>query len=177
MLQGLTASLLMDEVKDKSLKKQQLGLYQRVVAVNGRSVLSLDEYKCCVDGMKKFTITLVPLPSTIFMTDQPKVIAHKVTHFAFSGGRDTKALQEKFGAKLEVDVPYQYLRHIIEDDEYLEQIGNAYASGKMMTSEIKQICIDELTTLVTDHQERLAHVTDDVVHHFMNPNRASLKFF
>merc|ERR1712151_1452689 len=107
-----------------------------------------------VEGMREFTITVAPLPSTIFMTDQPKVIKHKVNSFAFSGGQVTKELKAKLGANLEVDVPYQYLRHIVEDDDYLDQIGHAYASGKMMSAEIKQICIDESTRLIKDHQDR-----------------------
>jgi tryptophanyl-tRNA synthetase len=169
--------LLIDEVRDKSLKKQQLGLYQKVIAVDGSPVSTLDEFKRCTEGMKQFAITVVPLPSTIFMTDQEKVIAYKVKHFAFSGGQDTKALHEKIGGNLDVDVSYQYLRHILEDDDYLDQIGEAFASGKMMSADMKRICTDELTRLVTDHQRRLANVTDDVVRHFMNPNRPSLQFF
>merc|ERR1739845_47770 len=123
--------LLIDEIKNKALKKQRLGLYHRVTAVNGKHVSSLDEYMHSVEGMREFTITVAPLPSTIFMTDKPKVIKHKVNSFAFSGGQATKELQEELGANL-------------EDDERLDRIGQAYASGKMMTAEIKQICIDEL---------------------------------
>lgn len=169
--------LTIEQVTDKTLKKQGLDLYQKVSAVNGKTVASIEEYKKSVEGVNEFSILVALLPSTIFMTDAPGMIKHKVTKFAFSGGQDTAALQEKFGAKLEVDVPYQYLRHIMEDDAQLEQIGNDYACGIMMTGQIKQICSDELTRVVTKHQERLASVTDDLVRHFMDPNRASLRFF
>merc|ERR1712113_419734 len=116
-------------------------------------------------------------PSTIFMTDTPKMIAKKVNKYAFSGGQQTRELQEKLGADLDVDVPYQFLRHIMEDDARLEQIGEEYAAGRMMTGEIKNICIAELTKLVKKHQENLAQVTDEVVRHFMDPTRHSLRCF
>eukprot|EP00931_Biecheleriopsis_adriatica_P102111 TRINITY_DN77135_c0_g1_i1.p1 TRINITY_DN77135_c0_g1~~TRINITY_DN77135_c0_g1_i1.p1 ORF type:complete len:436 (-),score=89.96 TRINITY_DN77135_c0_g1_i1:176-1483(-) len=116
-------------------------------------------------------------PSTIFMTDTPKLIAKKVNKYAFSGGQETRELQEKLGANLDVDVPYQYLRHIMEDDLRLEQIGQDYANGKLMTGELKKICIDELVKIVENHQEAMRHITDETVRHFMDPTRQSLKAF
>merc|ERR1711920_251324 len=116
-------------------------------------------------------------PSTIFMTDTPKMIAKKVNKYAFSGGRETRELQEKFGADLDVDVPYQYLRHILEDDARLQQIGDDYAIGKLMTGDVKKICIDELVRVVERHQDRMRHITDETVRHFMDPTRESLKVF
>ena len=47
------------------------------------------------------------------------------------------------------------------------QIGEDYRSGRMLTSEIKQILIDTLVPMVTAHQEARRRVTDDVVKHFM----------
>ena len=39
----------------------------------------------------------------------------------------------------------------MEDDEKLKEIGEKYKSGKMMTSEIKNILIDLLTKIVENH--------------------------
>jgi len=114
--------------------------------------------------------------TTIFMTDTPKEIARKVNKYAFSGGQDTMELQRKYGADLDVDVPFQYLRHIMEDDTRLKHIGDDYAAGKMMTGEIKKICIEELVKLVKKHQESIAKVSDADVKHFMDPTRQSLRF-
>merc|ERR1712217_481718 len=75
------------------------------------------------------------------------------------------------------DVSYQYLRHIMEDDERLSQIGAEYAAGRLLSGEVKQICIDELTALVAEHQANMAQVTDEVVKHFMDPKRGSFKMF
>lgn len=89
--------------------------------------------------------------SAIFLTDSAKKIKDKINKHAFSGGGKTKEDQEKYGANLEVDVPYQYLRFFLEDDQELERIRENYSSGKMMTGEIKKILIDLLTKIVTSH--------------------------
>merc|ERR1712039_934028 len=115
--------------------------------------------------------------ATIFMTDTPAMIARKVKKYAFSGGQATAEEHRRYGANIDVDVPFQYLRHIMEDDERLGQIGADYAAGRLMTGEVKQICIDELTSLIADHQARMASVTDEVVKNFMDPTRSSLKCF
>lgn len=47
------------------------------------------------------------------MTDTPKEIAKKINSHAFSGGGKTKEEQEKYGANLEVDIPYHYLRFFL----------------------------------------------------------------
>ncbi len=41
---------------------------------------------------------------------------------AFSGGRNTKEEQMKFGALTSIDVPYQYLTFFMEEDEKLLKI-------------------------------------------------------
>jgi len=40
-------------------------------------------------------------------------------------------------------VPYQWLRYILEDDDELAEIGEAYGSGKMLTGEIKAKLVTE----------------------------------
>ena len=52
--------------------------------------------------------------ATIFVNDTPEDIATKVKKYAFSGGGETKADHEKYGANLEVDIPYQYLSFMLE---------------------------------------------------------------
>merc|ERR1712032_1084053 len=86
--------------------------------------------------------------ATIFMSDSPKVIARKVKKYAFSGGQATEQDHRRYGADIDVDVSFQYLRHIMEDDERPSQIGAEYAAGRLLSGEVKQICIDELTALV-----------------------------
>ncbi|KRX08829.1 hypothetical protein PPERSA_08933 [Pseudocohnilembus persalinus] len=105
--------------------------------------------------------------SAIFLTDTPQQIKDKINKHAFSGGQQTKELQEKFGANLEVDIPYQYLRFFLDDDQELEKIGKDYSSGKMLTSAIKGKLIELLQKLILEHQERRAKVTDEDVRKFM----------
>lgn len=62
------------------------------------------------------------LNSAIFLTDSPKDIKSKVNKYAFSGGGATLEEHKAKGANLDVDVPYQYLRFFLEDDQRLEEI-------------------------------------------------------
>ena len=61
--------------------------------------------------------------STIFLTDTPKQIEKKIKSNAFSGGRQTLEEHKQFGANLEVDIAFQYLKFFLEDDDKLNDIG------------------------------------------------------
>jgi tryptophanyl-tRNA synthetase len=61
----------------------------------------------------------------------------------------------------------QYLGFFLEDDAELKQIGDDYASGKLLTGDVKAKLTAVLTTLVQQHQERRAAVTDDVLQQFL----------
>lgn len=109
--------------------------------------------------------------SAIFVSDGPKSIKTKVNKYAFSGGRDTVEEHRAKGANLEVDVSWKWLNFFMEDDKKLAQIGEDYASGRLLTGEIKAILIEVLTDLVQRHQTARAAVTDDMVDAFMAPRR------
>eukprot|EP01126_Amoeba_proteus_P011207 TRINITY_DN1449_c0_g1_i5.p1 TRINITY_DN1449_c0_g1~~TRINITY_DN1449_c0_g1_i5.p1 ORF type:complete len:122 (+),score=25.30 TRINITY_DN1449_c0_g1_i5:654-1019(+) len=106
--------------------------------------------------------------SAIYLTDTPEQIKNKVIYHAFSGGRATLEEHRRLGANLQVDIPYQYLRFFMEDDVRLEEIGNAYQSGQMSTSEIKKILISILVEKVERHKRARSLVTDSVVNAFMS---------
>lgn len=57
--------------------------------------------------------------SGIFLTDKAADIKNKVNKYAFSGGGATIEEHKANGANLDVDVPYQWLRFYLEDDEKL----------------------------------------------------------
>lgn len=107
--------------------------------------------------------------TSIYVTDTPKLIKKKVNKNAFSGGGATLEEQRAHGANLDIDVPYQYLRFFLEDDEELAAIGKAYGSGEMLTGEIKGRLIEVLQELVQEHQDRRAEVTEELVDLFMTP--------
>jgi len=99
--------------------------------------------------------------SCIHLTDTPNRIKKKVNKHGYSGGGATEELQREHGANLDVDVAYQYLRFFLEDDEELERIGKAYASGEMLTGEVKKILIETLQEYLVAFQKRRAEVTED----------------
>jgi tryptophanyl-tRNA synthetase len=116
--------------------------------------------------------------SAIFLTDTAEQIERKIKEHAFSGGQDTKKLQEELGANLEVDVSYQWLRFFMEDDEELERIGKEYASGSgeyWCTSAVKSRLIEVLIELVARHQERRARITDEEVRTWMEQRSILVK--
>ena len=108
--------------------------------------------------------------SAIFLTDTAEDIERKIKQHAFSGGRETKKEPEEFGADLEIDVSYQWLRFFLEDDEELAQIGKDYGSGSgtySSTGKVKARLVEVLQELVAAHQERRAQITDEEVFKWM----------
>ena len=109
--------------------------------------------------------------SAIFLTDTPEDIERKIKVHAFSGGQETKKLQEELGANLDVDVSYQWLRFFLEDDDELAKIGESYGSGRgeyWSTGLVKSKLVDVLKALVSEHQSRRRNVTDDIVKEWMS---------
>ena len=107
--------------------------------------------------------------SAIFMSDTPNQIKNKINKYAFSGGQDTAELQRQLGGRTKDDVSFQYLTFFMEDDQRLEQIRQDYESGKMLTGELKKICIEHLQEFVKGFQERRAKVTEETRKEFMTP--------
>ena len=108
--------------------------------------------------------------SAIFLTDSHELIEKKIKAFAFSGGQETRKLQEELGANLTVDVAYQWLRFFLEDDEELERIGKDYSTGSgefWSTGKVKAHLVEVLKVIVGAHQERRAKVTEEVVLEWM----------
>jgi len=60
--------------------------------------------------------------SSILLTDTPADVKRKINKYAFSGGGATVEEHKKNGANLDIDVPYQYLRFFLEDDDKLNEI-------------------------------------------------------
>jgi len=109
--------------------------------------------------------------SAIFLTDTPEDIERKIKVHAFSGGQETKKLQEELGANLDVDVSYQWLRFFLEDDDELARIGESYGTGKgefWSTGKVKAKLVEVLKELVADHQARRKDVSEDIVREWMS---------
>ena len=91
----------------------------------------------------------------ILTTDSPKEVESKIKKYAFSGGRDTLEEHRKLGGNPDIDVSFQYLRMLLEeDDSELAKIEKAYRSGKMLTSELKEITIKKINSFLAEHQKK-----------------------
>lgn len=109
--------------------------------------------------------------SAVFLTDSAEDIERKIREHAFSGGQETKAMQQELGADLEVDVSYQWLKFFLDDDNELARIGADYSSGSgeyWSTGKVKQRLVQVLHGLVGAHQERRAQITDEDVRKWMH---------
>ena len=98
--------------------------------------------------------------SAIFMSDKPNEIKNKINKHAFSGGRETREEQEKYGGNPDVDVAYTYLSYFLDSDEELQDLYDKYKSGKMLTGDMKKRCIAELQKFVQEFQDRRSKVDD-----------------
>ena len=62
--------------------------------------------------------------SSIFMTDAPNQIKNKISRHGFSGGQETEEEHRRLGGNPDVDVSYQYLTFMLDDDEELAKLYN-----------------------------------------------------
>ena len=106
--------------------------------------------------------------STIFLTDSPDIIKQKVLKYAFSGGGGNGSLADhrKYGGNINVDIPCIYLKFFEFDDNELEKIYNGFSEGKMTCGETKQLLVNKLIQLITNHQREREKITQDTVEYY-----------
>ncbi len=93
--------------------------------------------------------------SFIAMTDSLKEVKKKIHKYAFSGGQATVEEHRKKGGNPDIDVSFQYLKMFFEpDDKKLQKIYEDYKSGKMLTSELKEILIKKINDFLKEHQRK-----------------------
>jgi tryptophanyl-tRNA synthetase len=93
--------------------------------------------------------------NSILTTDSPREVEMKIKKYAFSGGRDSLEEHRKHGGNPDVDVSFQYLKMFFEpDDKKLQKIYEDYKSGKLLTSELKQILIEKINSFLKEHQRK-----------------------
>ncbi len=92
---------------------------------------------------------------SIFTIDSPEVVKKKINKYAFSGGRDTLEKHRKLGGNTDVDISFQYLRFLFEEnDAKLAKIEKDYKSGKLLSGELKAILIDKINEFLKEHQKK-----------------------
>ena len=107
------------------------------------------------------------------MTDTPNQIKNKINKHGFSGGQETEEEHRRLGGNPDVDVSYQYLTFMLDDDEELAKLYNVsvdvtsssdsnlyrlrqiqdYKAGTLLTGQLKTRCIHVLQDLVKGFQE------------------------
>ena len=93
--------------------------------------------------------------SFISLTDSPKEVEKKIKKYAFSGGKDTLEEHRKKGGNPDIDVSFQYLKFLFEpNDKKLQKIYDDYKSGKLLSSELKEILIEKINSFLKEHQKK-----------------------
>ncbi len=91
--------------------------------------------------------------TAIYLDDDPKTVEKKIMKYAFSGGQPTVKEHREKGGNPDIDVSYQWLYTIFEeDDRKIKKIREDYESGKMLTGELKQILINKLNAFLEKHR-------------------------
>lgn len=125
---------------------EKLG-YEKTAAIHSKFIPALTGPEGKMSASKPKT--------AIMLDDSPEDIEEKVKKHAYSGGGDTLEEHRQEGADLSVDVSYLWLHSLLlEDDEQMKEIAESYASGEMLTGEIKEILIEHLTEFLSEHQRR-----------------------
>jgi len=99
----------------------------------------------------------------IWLTDSPEQVREKIIKHAFSGGQPTAELHRKLGGNPDIDISFQYLKMLFElDDKKIAQIEQDYRSGKLLTSELKEILIEKIVAFLKKHQQARTRVAKRV---------------
>jgi len=112
-------------------------------------------YHMFVPGLKGGKMSSSDQTSFIALTDDAKTVEKKIKKYAFSGGRATLDEHRKKGGNPEIDVSFQYLKIFFEqDDKKLKKVYDEYKSGKLLTSELKDILIKKMNDFLKEHQKK-----------------------
>lgn len=100
--------------------------------------------------------------SYIALSEDPDEAVEKIDR-AKTGGRQSLEEHREKGAVIEEDVVYELLAfHLVEDDDELRDIHERYASGDMLSGDLKEIAKERLRAFLAEHQEKRAAARDRV---------------
>jgi tryptophanyl-tRNA synthetase len=101
--------------------------------------------------------------TSIYLTDDEKTVKEKIYKYAFSGGQPTIELHRKLGGNPDIDVSFQWLKILLEEDyNKLKKIEEDYRSGKLLTGELKDILIEKLVKFLQEHQRKRGEAKEKV---------------
>ena len=89
----------------------------------------------------------------IFLNENPKIARKKIMK-AFSGGGKTLEEHRKKGGNPDIDVAFQYLKFLFEeDDKKLEKIEKNFRNGEMTSGELKNYLADKVEIFLKKFQK------------------------
>lgn len=90
----------------------------------------------------------------ILLSDDTNKVKKKINKHAFSGGKETLEEHRKYGGNTEIDVAYQWLYSLFEeDDDKILEIKEKYESGELLSGEIKKILIEKVNNFLEEHRK------------------------
>ncbi len=99
--------------------------------------------------------------TAIYLSDNEKTVREKIYKHAFSGGQPTVELHRKLGGNPEIDVSFQWLKILFEeDDKKIKKIEEDYRSGKLLTGELKDMLIEKIVKFLEKHNEKRREARD-----------------
>jgi tryptophanyl-tRNA synthetase len=91
--------------------------------------------------------------TAIFLNDNYETVRKKI-YKAFSGGQPTIELHRKLGGNPDIDVCFQYLYVLFEeDDKKIEEIRENYKNGNLLTGELKEYTIKKINDFLEKHRK------------------------
>ena len=82
---------------------------------------------------------------------------------AVTGGRDTLEEHRKQGAVVEKCMVFELLKqHLVEDDKELGKIYQEYSSGRMTSTDIKELAIDKMRKFMSSFEKKFASAQKQV---------------
>ncbi|CAD25963.1 TRYPTOPHANYL tRNA SYNTHETASE [Encephalitozoon cuniculi GB-M1] len=109
--------------------------------------------------------------SSIYLDDAQDTIRKKIIAYAYSGGRKTLEEHREKGGDIDVDVPFEYLKYFLDDDQELEKYRSGYIKGEITSKEMKEKCVVVIQEFVSRYQESRKRVTDDDLRAFIDINK------
>ena len=111
------------------------------------------KYMHALDGSVKMSKSKPE--SSIDLPEDINMVKKRINK-ALTGGRDTLEEHRKKGADIKKCMVFELLKqHLIENDKELKKIHDEYKSGKMTSSEIKQIAIEKMNSFMTNFTKKL----------------------
>ncbi len=115
--------------------------------------------------------------SAIWLDDSEKAVRMKVMKYAFSGGQPTVEEHRKYGGKPEIDVSFNWLYYLFEeDDKRIKKIEESYRNGDLLTGELKEILIEKINSFLEKHKERKEEAKE-LVKEFMYEGKLARKMW